>query len=112
MNDSHKYNINKNFNLLDPNFLIDIYIRFILIATVFYILYKYFLIDITIDNIIISLQKKINIYVPNFQNLKKNNESAFKEINNYFTNYVNNLNTLPSTAKPNVNDLNMAIIFE
>jgi len=111
MIDSTKYNINKNFNLLNPNFLIDIYIKFVLIATVFYILYKYFLIDIIINNIIILLQKKINIYLPNFQNLKKNNEFAFKEINNYFTNYKNNLNTLPSTANPNVNDLNMAIIF-
>ena len=55
MFESTKYNINKKFNLLEPNFLIDIYIRFILISTLFYILYKYFLIDITIDNIIISL---------------------------------------------------------
>ena len=101
----------KTIDFLNPNVLIDIYIRFVIIASIFYILYKYFLIDITINNIFKLMKTQIEIYIPNFKNFKINNIDIFNQINNYMTNYVSELKKAPTTANSNINDTNMIIIF-
>jgi len=100
--------ININF---DPNFLIDIYIRFVIIATIFFILYKYYLINITINNLLKLFETQIQIYLLKFQNLKKSNQTLFTYINNYFTKYINELNNTPSIINSKINDTNMIVIF-
>jgi hypothetical protein len=105
------YNILTELDVLDPNILIDIYIKFIIISSIFFILYKYYLIDITIDNIYKIFQSKLDIYVPDLKTIKNNNEKLFTQINDYMTNYSNQVKKTPSNANTNINDTNMIIIF-
>ena len=102
---------NKKLPLIDPNFLIDIFIRFIIIASIFYILYKYFLIDITINNFYNIFENKFNLYIPMFKNITQSYPTIFNQINNTITEYINYTNTLPSTENSKNNDTNMMIIF-
>jgi len=104
-------NVFQKIDYFDPNVLIDIYIKFVIIASIFYILYKYYLIDITINYIFELLDKKLIIYLPSFKNIKQNNSSVFTQIDNFLKNYINTLNNQPSTANSTINDTNMIIIF-
>ena len=102
---------NKKLPLIDPNFLIDIFIRFIIIASIFYILYKYYLVDTTINNFYKILENKLNLYIPSFKNVTKAYPTIFNQINDIITEYINYTNTLPSTQNSKNNDTNMMIIF-
>ena len=101
----------KQLNVLNPNLLIDVYVKFVIISSIFFILYKYYLIDTTLNNIYEIIQTKIDIYVLELQNIKKNNMQIFSQLNDYMTNYSNQLKSLPSTANTYINDTNMVIIF-
>ena len=107
-------NVSKEINQIDfinPNVLIDIYIKFVIVASIFYILYKYYLIDITIDNMYKLLNTKFDIYVPSLKNIIKKNQDIFNNINDFMTNYRNKLSNLPSKVDSSINDTNMIIIF-
>jgi hypothetical protein len=107
-------NVSKQINQIDfinPNVLIDIYIKFVIVASIFYILYKYYLIDITIDNMYKLLNTKFDIYVPSLKNIIVKNQLIFNNINDFMTNYRNKLATLPSKVDSSINDTNMIIIF-
>ena len=104
-------NVFQKIDYFDPNVLIDIYIKFVIISSIFYILYKYYLIDITVNNIFELLQKKLNIYLPSFKNIKQNNSTVFTLIDKFLNDYINTLNDKPSTANSTINDTNMIIIF-
>lgn len=108
------YKVIKEINKIDfinPNVLIDIYIKFIIIATIFYILYKYFLIDISINNMYKLLNAKFDIYIPSVKKIKAKNKIIFDSINNFMINYSNKLKNLPKNKDSKINDTNTIIIF-
>ena len=98
-------------DFINPNVLIDIYIKFIIIASIFYILYKYFLIDITINNMYKLLNDKLNIYTPKIKKIKEKNKLIFDRINNFMINRSNKLKNLPQNKDSKINDTNIIIIF-
>jgi len=98
-------------DFINPNVLIDIYIKFIIIASIFYILYKYFLIDITINNMYKLLNTKLDIYTPTLNKIKQKNKIIFDNINNFMINHSNKLTNLPKTKDSKINDTNIIIIF-
>ena len=98
-------------DFINPNVLIDIYIKFIIIASIFYILYKYFLIDITINNMYKLINSKLGIYVPTLKKIKEKNKLIFDRINNFMINRSNKLKNLPQNKDSKINDTNIIIIF-
>jgi len=98
-------------DFINPNVLIDIYIKFIIIASIFYILYKYFLIDITINNMYKLINSKLDIYVPTLKKIKEKNKLIFDRINNFMINRSNKLKNLPQNKDSKINDTNIIIIF-
>lgn len=98
-------------DFINPNVLIDIYIKFIIIASIFYILYKYFLIDITINNMYKLINTKLDIYVPTLKKIKEKNKLIFDRINNFMINRSNKLKNLPQNKDSKINDTNIIIIF-
>ena len=104
----------KQINQIDfvnPNVLIDIYIKFIIIASCFYIIYKYYIIDMTIDNIYKFIFSKFEIYKPTLKNIRDKNKIIFDSITNFMINYSNKLKNLENTKNSKVNDTNIIIIF-
>ena len=95
--------------IIDPNFLIDILIRFILLSSLIYILYKFFLIDMTINYIIKAFQSHIDIYSNQIQDLKLQN----KDYLNYSINTIlESINVIKkSSIDTKTNDNNMMIIY-
>lgn len=94
--------------LLDPNFLIDILIKIILISSFFYILYKFFLVEITVDYLINQVFNHINIYIAE---LKKYIQENYN-MDDIITDLNKNIDSLPSTtANTYINDTNFAIIY-
>jgi hypothetical protein len=96
--------------LFEPNFLLDILIRFLMISSFLYILYKYFIIDMTINYIIAQVPIHFNIYASRFKTVI----SEFIGLDNiysYTNDQLNKLSNSPSTANPTVNDSNFAIIY-
>ena len=98
-------------DFINPNVLIDIYIKFIIIASIFYILYKYFLIDITINNMYKLLNDKLNKYITKIKKIKEKNKLIFDRINNFMINRSNKLKNLPQNKDSKINDTNIIIIF-
>jgi len=110
--------MNKNYNyfedikdtLFEPNLLIDILIRFILISSLIYILYKFFIVDITISHLINQYTKHLEIYLPNFK-INTSHVISPEDINIYLTNKLNSLINLPANNNPDTNDKNFSIIY-
>lgn len=96
--------------LINPNFLLDILVKFILLASFIYILYKYFLIDMTIKYIMEQMKAHINIYIEDFK-IFLNSLMSITDFQEYLNNQINLYAKEPSTKDSTANDTNFAIIF-
>lgn len=96
--------------IIDPNFLIDILIKFILFASLMYILYKYFIIDTTVNYILEKIPTHIKFFIAKLK-IEANKIITPNAINTYITTEINSLANSPSNVNTTVNDTNFAIIF-
>ena len=96
--------------IIDPNFLIDILIKFILLSSYVYLLYKYFLIDITVNYVIDAFQHHINIYLNKIQDLKSKNKDFLNIIINNILSTINSTKSTPINKTSNDNNM-MTIYF-
>lgn len=96
--------------LIDPNFLLDILVKFILVASFIYILYKYFLIDMTINYSLDQIRSHISIYETEFKAFIKTLIDQ-QELINYLNTQSDKLSNQPSTKDSKANDTNFAIIL-
>lgn len=96
--------------LIEPNFLLDVLIKFILIASFIYILYKYFLVDMTVKYVISSIKAHVKIYASglnDFLNTLKMKQQFVDELQNQ----SKIMSKLPSTVNSTINDTNFMIIY-
>ena len=93
--------------LLDPNFLIDIWIKFVLVSSLIYILYKFFLVDMTLEHIINQVSSHLNIYIGKLKEQNINTEYLNKQMDNIILDYQ----SAKSTKNSDTNDINFAIIY-
>jgi hypothetical protein len=107
------------YSLVKPDelaiFLFDIFIRLLLIAGLFYVLYKIYLIDMTIENLYSLFIKHINIYLDRIASL--DNIFSLRVVTDSITNQINGLNNSREQNKKdaeaiaNNNDNNFMAVF-
>ncbi len=107
MNMKKRYNYFKDVKdtLFEPNLLIDILIRFILISSLIYILYKFFLVDMTISHLIKQYSRHLEIYLTNFK-INTSQIISPQDINIFLSDQINSLINLPANNNPTINDRN------
>ena len=97
--------------ITNPNFMTDILIRFSIIACGVYVLYKYYIIDFTIELVISRFFEHIDLYI-NKQETITNKNVIFNIIIEFIDSKLLNLEALNLTSsKSTVNDNNMIIIL-
>jgi hypothetical protein len=99
-----------NPTIIEPNFLLDILSRFILIASLFYILYKFYLVPLTEEIIINYANEHIKFYTDRINGLIQNSfikKIIIANLYYYFTLYTSN-DSIPNTS---TNDKNFMIIY-
>ena len=95
--------------IYDPHFMINILIRFVFISSLIYILYKYFLIDLTIKYVVKAFETHLNFYIPQIPNMNK--IIPINTIITQINNIIANLESSPSGVNTTQNDNTMLIIY-
>lgn len=93
----------------DSHFMINILIRFILLSSLIYILYKNFLVDLTIKYIISAFEKHIDFYIPDIPII-----NSIIPINNVILDITDRITSLISSSSDidtTQNDNAMLIIY-
>lgn len=91
---------------LDNVSVLDVAVKFIIFASLIYLLYKFFIIDLTIKYILDNAPSHIAIYKSKLLEL-----ASLDKINAYLDTLIEEYSAAENNADPSTNDANMMIIF-